>query len=66
MDQEYAEKTIKRISTKTKDKPQCERCGRPVKISSEDYMRDEVLCINCASDTRVPNADDEVSSGWPD
>ena len=35
-----------------KDLPQCERCGRPVKVSSDDYLTDEVLCTHCASDAR--------------
>lgn len=36
-----------------KDRPQCERCGRPVKVTSDDYEREEILCAHCASDAKV-------------
>lgn len=36
-----------------KDRPMCELCGRPVRVSSDDYMRAEVLCAHCASEEDV-------------
>lgn len=36
-----------------KDRPLCEMCGRPVKISSDDYERVEILCAHCAAEERV-------------
>ena len=35
------------------DRPQCERCGRPVKISSDDYQDDELLCVHCAAEAKA-------------
>jgi hypothetical protein len=45
-----------------KDMPQCERCGRPVKVSSEDYEREEILCAHCAADAKVSTFADYESS----
>lgn len=36
-----------------KDRPRCERCGRPIKVSSDDYEREELLCAHCAADAKV-------------
>ena len=36
-----------------KDRPMCELCGRPVKVSSDDYLRDEVLCAHCALEVKI-------------
>ncbi len=41
-----------------KDRPLCERCGRPVKIGTDDYMREEILCLSCASDARATALDE--------
>lgn len=43
-----------------KDLPMCESCGRPVRISSDDYSREEILCPHCASEAKV--CDDEQDS----
>ena len=50
MDQLYGEKPDRKLGGGLKDRPQCERCGRPVKIDSEDYLHEEILCAHCASD----------------
>ncbi len=44
------------------DRPQCERCGRPVKITSDDYQREEILCPHCASETNASALSDYESS----
>ena len=45
-----------------KDRPLCERCGRPVKVTSDDYEREEILCDHCASEATVSALGDyEVS-----
>ena len=36
-----------------KDRPLCEFCGRPVKVSSDDYQREEILCAHCASEAKL-------------
>ena len=36
-----------------KDMPRCERCGRPMKVSSDDYEREELLCIHCAAEAKA-------------
>ena len=36
-----------------KDRPLCERCGRPVRVTSDDYEREEILCAHCASEAKV-------------
>ena len=36
-----------------KDRPQCERCGRPGKVTSDDYQREEILCPHCALDAKA-------------
>jgi hypothetical protein len=36
-----------------KDRPACERCGRPVKVTSDDYQSEELLCPHCASEAKV-------------
>lgn len=36
-----------------KDRPQCERCGRPVKVTSDDYQREEILCPHCALEAKA-------------
>ncbi len=43
----------KKLGGGLKDMPQCEHCGRPVKISSNDDFHDEVLCVHCASNSRT-------------
>lgn len=37
--------------------PQCERCGRPIRVRSDDYTREELLCANCASETLTSDFD---------
>lgn len=46
----------KKLGGGLKDMPQCERCGRPVKVSSYDYLEEEVLCASCAADVRASEA----------
>ena len=36
-----------------KDRPLCELCGRPVKVSRDDYQREEILCTHCAAEAKV-------------
>lgn len=45
-----------------KDRPTCERCGRPVKVSSDDYQREEILCAHCASEAVVTAISDYEAS----
>ncbi len=55
----FRERPIKRIAGGgLKDRPLCERCGRPVRITSEDYLRNEILCPTCAAEGRTPESDD--------
>ncbi len=42
-----------RLGGGLKDRPQCERCGRPIKVSSDDYERDELLCSHCAAEAKA-------------
>ena len=42
-----------------KDRPRCERCGRPVKISSDDYSGEEILCAYCAFEAKADDYDDQ-------
>lgn len=57
MERVFKEKPGKRLGGGTKDRPTCERCGRPIKIDSADYERDELLCITCAAELRTPEID---------
>lgn len=49
-----------------KDRPLCELCGRPVKVSSDDYQRGEILCTHCAGDARVADMSDEEACHNPE
>lgn len=42
-----------------KDRPGCERCGRPVRISSDDYSSEEILCAHCALEARADDYDEQ-------
>jgi len=42
-----------------KDRPQCERCGRPVKVYSDDFEREELLCVYCAAEAKAWAIDDD-------
>ncbi len=46
---EFSERTNERVNSK----PRCERCGRPIRISKDDYECDEILCQICASEVKV-------------
>ena len=59
MERVYKEKSLKKQGGGIKDRPQCERCGRPVKVNSEDYIQEEILCTACASDARSSRSEDE-------
>ncbi|MGQ9454345.1 MAG: hypothetical protein ACUVT8_05515 [Armatimonadota bacterium] len=55
----FKEKPMKRVSGGgLKDLPLCERCGRPVRVSREDYLRSEILCPTCAAESRTPEFDE--------
>jgi hypothetical protein len=47
------DKTESRSGGGLKDRPHCERCGRPIKVSSDDYERDELLCTHCAAEAKA-------------
>jgi hypothetical protein len=56
---------IRMPQARVKDAPLCERCGRPVKVDNPDYVREEVLCLACAADYRVPEAEEtDYQRGW--
>ena len=59
MERLFKEQPVKKLGGGLKDRPQCERCGRPVRISSDDYLRDELLCQSCASDVRASELEGE-------
>jgi hypothetical protein len=46
-----------------KDMPLCERCGRPVRVSSGDYTDDEILCTSCEAEARVAEIEDYQFDG---
>lgn len=52
----------KKLGGGLKDRPQCERCGRPVKISKDDYYREEILCTHCAAETSGSDYSDYESA----
>ena len=56
---EFAERTNGRVNCK----PRCERCGRPIRISKDDYESDEILCPICAADAKVSSMLDSDSDG---
>ena len=58
MERIYKDKLLDKQGGGLKDMPHCERCGRPVKISSEDYMQDEILCSTCTAESKVSEYDD--------
>jgi len=61
----FREKPGKRLGGGLKDRPLCERCGRPVRISSDDYAREEILCANCAVEARAPEVEEyELTGRW--
>lgn len=58
MERTYKDKPIKKQGGGLKDLPRCERCGRPVKISRDDYLQDEILCSTCMSESKVTEYED--------
>ncbi len=58
MERLYKEKLIKRAGAGHKDLPECERCGKPVRLSSDDYARDEILCAACAHEANTRQIED--------
>ncbi|MHB9035907.1 MAG: hypothetical protein ACYC64_04520 [Armatimonadota bacterium] len=65
MEQLYKDRSAKRPGGGLKDVPLCEHCGRPVRLSSDDYTREEILCPTCATDAKVSAMDDyESNSTW--
>ena len=59
MERLFKEQPVKKLGGGLKDRPQCERCGRPIRISSEDYLRDELLCAGCAKDVKALELESE-------
>ncbi|MCL5104185.1 MAG: hypothetical protein M1133_08730 [Armatimonadetes bacterium] len=51
------EKTVKRPGGGMKDRPLCERCGRPVSVGIDDYLDDEILCTSCTSEVKASKYD---------
>lgn len=65
MNKLFKDKPSKKPGGGLNDRPICERCGRPVKISSDDYGREEILCATCATELRTPAIEDyESSRAW--
>jgi hypothetical protein len=61
----YKDRSAKKLGGGLKDVPLCEHCGKPVRLGSDDFTRDEILCPNCASDAKVSAMDDyESNSTW--
>jgi len=61
----FREKPGRKLGGGLKDRPQCERCGRPVRVSSADYDREEILCVACAAEERATDIDNyELSGRW--
>ncbi|MGC8862136.1 MAG: hypothetical protein ACP5R5_05085 [Armatimonadota bacterium] len=58
MDRVFRDKAGKRLGGGLKDRPLCERCGRPVRVSTDDFAREEILCATCAQEARVYEFDD--------
>ena len=55
MERIYRDVSARKPGGGLKDRPQCERCGRPIKVSSDDYQSEELLCTHCASEAKVTN-----------
>ncbi|MCE5313396.1 MAG: hypothetical protein ABFD49_08520 [Armatimonadota bacterium] len=65
MERLYKNKSARKPETRHGDAPLCERCGRPVRLSSDDLTREEILCPACASEAKVSASDDyDVNSSW--
>jgi hypothetical protein len=48
-----------------KDMPLCEWCGRPVKVRSQDELREELLCATCAPNSRARESEEnDYQRGW--
>ena len=48
-----------------KNLPSCEWCGRPVRVKSEDELREELLCAICAPNNRAREAEEnDYHRGW--
>ncbi len=62
MERVYRERPDRKLGGGLKDRPECERCGRPVKVDSDDYMREEILCPYCASDAKASEIGDDESA----
>ena len=57
MERIFREKPVKK-NRGGKDLPECENCGRPVKLTSDDYTREEILCPSCAAELDSYEAED--------
>ena len=65
MERAGKERAPKRLGGGLKDRPQCERCGRLVKVDQDSLSQEEILCPYCASDARVSDDEDyESGAGW--
>ena len=55
MERVFSAKPGRKSGGGSKDAPVCELCGRPVRITSADYEREEVLCASCATEAGTPD-----------
>ncbi|MFQ3549704.1 MAG: hypothetical protein SNJ70_08135 [Armatimonadota bacterium] len=54
MEKDFREKPLKqRLGGGLKDMPQCENCGRPVKLTEINYIDGEVLCSSCYAEFKT-------------
>ena len=58
MERFIKDRSIKKSGGNPKKGPECERCGRPVKIDSDDYEREEILCATCALESKTPETEE--------
>ncbi|MCE5324559.1 hypothetical protein LLG46_14770 [bacterium] len=58
MERVYRNKFDRKLGGGLKDMPRCERCGKPVKITSDDCTREEILCPCCAAEAKATAVDE--------
>ena len=58
----YRDGPERKLGGGLKDRLECERCGRPVKVDSDDDMREEILCLDCAADAQAAEVGDDESA----
>ncbi len=62
MERAYKDRFARKLGGGRKDMPLCERCGKPVRITNEDYTREEILCPTCATEANVQTLEDYEST----